>query len=148
MRKELQNKLYKDFPGLYRQHVLSGRETRMCDGFACGDGWFDIIYQLSKDIVAADPEAQASQVKEKFGELRFYLDSKVDEVHELTFKAMEKSQRTCENCGVDLPEQEPQVEKFLNPKLGILVTIPKDDEGWIWTVCSEECKEKLRKWTG
>ena len=67
MNKELTEKLYHGFPKLYRQHSLSKSETSMCWGFSCGDGWFDLIYQLSKKLSAAYPDIEAVQVKQKFG---------------------------------------------------------------------------------
>ena len=74
-------KLYADFPRLYRNATVP--YSCMTWGFACGDGWFDIVYKLSADIEAEaraqglDPASNvwpaALQVKEKFGTLNFYV---------------------------------------------------------------------------
>lgn len=76
-------KLFADFPKLYR-HAENSRSA-MQFGFECGDGWFDLVYQLSNDIEAEakklgiDPQSEAwpraLQVKEKFGTLKFYCDA-------------------------------------------------------------------------
>ena len=103
MKKENTEKLLKDFPKLYRQHSLPMTETCMCWGFDCGDGWFDVIYDLSKEITKIDPNVEAVQVKEKFGGLRFYIggvsNKTHDAVYEAVYKAEERAERTCEVCG-------------------------------------------------
>ena len=82
MKKELQDKLYKAYPELYQQHKLPPRETCMCWGISCGDGWYWLINSLSKYIYdmwtwnykdKGEECPQAVQVKEKFGGLRFYI---------------------------------------------------------------------------
>ena len=46
------------------------------------------------------PDApRASQVKEKFGTLRFYMTSATSEMYDLVQEAEEKSATICENCG-------------------------------------------------
>jgi hypothetical protein len=103
MNKENTEKLFKDFPGLYRDHDKSARETRMCDGFACSDGWFDLIYELSKKITEICPKIKATQVKEKFGTLAFYVGmvqaDKWPLVCKVVNEATEKSAEICEECG-------------------------------------------------
>ena len=41
-------------------------------GMPVGKGWMPIIEQLDKDISAIDPDYSITQVKEKFGTLRYY----------------------------------------------------------------------------
>lgn len=74
MKKELQQKLYDDFPSLYQQKDLTIQQSCMPWGFECGDGWYNLIYGLSWAITNLYPSIQASQVKEKFGGLRFYYN--------------------------------------------------------------------------
>jgi hypothetical protein len=92
-------KLLKDFPNLYRQYYLTPQETSMCYGFDCDDGWFNLIYKLSQDIVKLDPKCEAEQVKQKMGGLRFYTNGTTKEVFELISKAEEQSYKICELCG-------------------------------------------------
>ena len=93
MNKENTEKLLKDFPKLYRQYYLSMQQTCMCWGFDVSNDLFDIIYKLSKDIQEwsdkNDTQVEATQVKEKFGGLRFYTDYCYDEVDKMITKAEE-----------------------------------------------------------
>ena len=50
MKQELQDKLFKKYPKLYRQHTLSMQETCMCWGICTGDGWFTLIDELSAKL--------------------------------------------------------------------------------------------------
>lgn len=50
MNKENTMKLVRRFPVLYQDFYSDMRETCMCWGFSHGDGWFDIIWQLSLAI--------------------------------------------------------------------------------------------------
>ena len=107
MKQELDEQLCREFPNLYRNRHGLRRETCMRFGFSCGDGWFDIIYELSKKLEALIlemPEEEresccAAQVKEKFGGLRFYMDGSTDEIWKLAGEAESKSYEICEDCG-------------------------------------------------
>ena len=68
-------------------------------GIECGDGWFDLIDKLCEDILKVDTTTVATQVKEKFGSLRFYVSSAEDEVFDLIDKAENASEEICEECG-------------------------------------------------
>lgn len=68
-------------PMLYAQAKLPMSETCMCWGIEAGKGWFAPLNKLSQrlerlnELYKKDHIAiQASQVKEKFGTLRFYYD--------------------------------------------------------------------------
>lgn len=72
--------------------------------FECGDGWFNIIEKAAQEINRAgadwieDPP-RASQVKEKYGTLRIYMQSENDEMDKVIRKAEAESSKTCEVCG-------------------------------------------------
>jgi len=189
MDQKLQEKLFKEFPKLYRQQNMSMRETCMCWGICVGDGWYHTIFDLSKKLeYLIDQElllsplicfcgceqsehknlmhecthvfhdsyriggyygyavpdskikhacleirrrilsktnkflewitpvinksipceckefkkthASASQVKEKFGTLRFYMDGATDEMYDAINEAERLSATTCESCGL------------------------------------------------
>jgi len=72
-----------------------------CLQFGCevGNGWFDLIDKLCEDIIKLDQTIVATQVKEKFGTLRFYVDSAPDDVYDLIDKAECVSGSICEQCG-------------------------------------------------
>lgn len=50
MRLELENKLCKDFPLLYRGRKKSLQESLMGFGFECEDGWYELLYDLSSKL--------------------------------------------------------------------------------------------------
>lgn len=99
MDKENTEKLLNAFPHLYRGVKEPPTANLMCFGFECGDGWFNLLYQLSKEIVKSDPEAKALQVKEKYGTLRFYCTYYSESSEEAIDKAEKLSEITCEDCG-------------------------------------------------
>ena len=115
MKKDLDEKLTREFPLLYSDRHESMMITCMCWGFSCDDGWFDIIYKLSsklepliikyiKDNEGSDEYKdrsypKAAQIKEKYGELRFYMTHTTDEMNGLIKEAEKKSGVTCEHCG-------------------------------------------------
>ena len=75
--------------------------------FECNDGWFDLIHDLSEKLnklILKIPEEQheyikATQVKEKFGTLRFYMSTGIDKIFDLIKVAEKKSAKICEICG-------------------------------------------------
>ena len=106
LNKENTEKLIKDFPRLFRGINMSIRENLMSFGFMCGDGWFNLIYNLCKNIQIElnkdknlEEDVYAVEVKEKFGGLRFYITCGNDRVFDLIQKAEEESNKTCEVCG-------------------------------------------------
>jgi ribosomal protein L37AE/L43A len=100
----------------------------MCWGITTGDGWYDIIDNLCakiQKICDNKPyQTEASQVKEKFGGLRFYTDHSSEEIEKLIEKAEQESLETCENCGS--------------------TKNVKQTTGWIYTLC-EKCLTKRKK---
>jgi len=76
MDKKLELELVKKYPSLYQDYNGNMKYTCMCWGFSCGNGWFNIIDNLSKQITDLEKKYNikviADQVKEKFGGLRFY----------------------------------------------------------------------------
>jgi len=137
MKKELDEKLCKEFPLLYRLRRGKPHETSMCWGFSVDDGWFDLIYDLSvkieKIIVGIKAEnldtdlPYASQVKEKFGGLRFYMNSATKDIYDLISKAEADSYTICESCG-----------KPGTTKRG----------SWINTLCDEHHEEEQKRLRG
>jgi hypothetical protein len=126
MKKELDEKLCKEFPLLYCGRYADKQTTCMCWGFAIGDGWYDIIYDLSSKLepliaeMSEDGRPRASQVKEKFGGLRFYMSSETDEMSKLISEAESASYITCEKCGAPGEQR---------------------GGGWVKTLC-DECNKK------
>lgn len=100
MKNELQARLYKEFPCLFRGRFLPADESSMAFGLMVGDGWFNIIYELGGKLLDSDPLAMAAQVKEKFGTLRFYMAGGVSDKGWGEISHAEKlSMKICEVCG-------------------------------------------------
>lgn len=53
MKKELQDQLYNKYPELFYEKDLSMKETCMCWGIECGDGWYNILEVLCSLISVA-----------------------------------------------------------------------------------------------
>ena len=146
MKKELQNKLFEKYPKIFRQKDLPAQQTAMCWGISCGDGWFDLIDELCgeiqnrveninriikndfkvqpKTIVPVKREylvCEATQVKEKYGGLRFYVYGGDEYIEGLISMAESLSYRICTKCGNK--------------------SKPQKDRGWIYTLCNT-CKDK------
>jgi len=95
--------LFGRYPVLYQGRKFPITQSLIPFGIETGDGWFKIIDQLSADITLLDEKngttTIAVQVKEKFGALRFYVESGSDAVYDLIDAAEEESLKTCEMCG-------------------------------------------------
>ena len=77
---------------------------KMGFGFECGPGWYKIIEKLTEDINAIVQREKleccyATQIKEKYGTLRYYLSTETDEMSDLILEAEDESEQTCEVCG-------------------------------------------------
>jgi hypothetical protein len=186
MRKELDEALCKKYPKIFRDRHGNMRDTAMCWGFECRDGWYNILdkacsliqghidytraqraralrynralrravrgdvrplqmhftslkctepseYGIKeaakvlediepqcKRVPEACPQVVATQIKEKFGTLRFYYFGGDDYCHGVESMAESMSAVTCEVCGSS--------GKLRNG-------------GWIRTLCDEHAKE-------
>ena len=101
------------------------REPIKDAGFFCiGNGWLGVVKSLIEDLIKLGWDKQICQVKEKFGGLRFYINSGSDEIHKRIIEAERKSHKVCEKCG--------------EPGKSI-------SGGWIVTLCEFHAEEKLNK---
>jgi hypothetical protein len=66
--------------------------------FECGRGWYGLLDRLAAAL-AAYPDVRATQVKEKFGTLRFYYTGGNATTDVLVDAAAAESAKTCETCG-------------------------------------------------
>lgn len=102
MRKELDGALCAKYPKIFADRYGDMRETAMCWGFP-GDGWYDILDRLCARLQADSDktgyQVVATQVKEKFGTLRFYVVTASDEQFDAIDEAEAESCVTCEVCG-------------------------------------------------
>jgi len=124
MNKELARKLYLDFPELYKDRFKPCSESLMCFGFEHGDGWFELVYKLSEDLMVISSKLGieppvAVQVKEKFGTLRFYVDGYHEAIGERIEQAELESGRICEVCGNEGKQR---------------------NQGWVRTLCDRHAE--------
>jgi hypothetical protein len=87
-------KLINRFPNIFKENFY----------FECDDGWFDIIFNLCKDIQqeinnSGCEQVVAAQVKEKFAGLRFYSSGGNEVTHAMIEKYSKLSSQTCEVTG-------------------------------------------------
>jgi hypothetical protein len=77
MKKELQEQLFKIYPDIFVRRHLPKTASAMCYGIQCPDRWYNLIAALCTIIKKYSEEKQiiceATQVKTKFGFLRFYV---------------------------------------------------------------------------
>ena len=106
--------LVSHYPRLYSNYNEPPHKSCMAFGFECGDGWFDIIWDLSAKLEPLG--VIASQVKEKYGTLRFYVYNATDEAWDLIDAAEELSGHTCEVCGK--PGEERDDARWISVRCG------------------------------
>ena len=101
MSPELDRLLVRKFPKLYRGKGYDIPNVYW--GFECGDGWFEVIHNLSleleKLIPNGDPAPRALQVREKYGAMEFRLYDPTDQMKMLVKSAEELTLTICETCG-------------------------------------------------
>jgi hypothetical protein len=131
-----QKELIQKYPKIFLSGEVDPRYPFPMFGIECGSGWYPLISILCNSIQSSIdqelkyyPEKEthqvhAVQVKEKFGGLRFYVDSATDDQNAWISFAEDLSYHICEDCGI-LSE---------TPLL-------KSDYGWYSSICPE-CKAK------
>jgi hypothetical protein len=103
MRQDLEEELFDMAPHWFNRTYL--RQSLMSFSFECGDGWFDILKQLMTDLITLTKcegmydDFQVTQVKEKYGTLRFYTSYGSSIVWAVISSAENRSGQTCEICG-------------------------------------------------
>jgi len=106
----------------------------MSFGFECGDGWFNLIYDLSKELSKQDPSCIVVQVKEKFGGLRFYVNGVSEKGWNIIAEYELKSHTTCEYCGAIGRARSGNWIKTLCNKCYIKREIRKFIDNYIWRI--------------
>ena len=188
MKKENDDYLVNKYPKIFKDRYGDMKQTAMCWGFECGDGWFWIIDNLcgciqsyidsnskktriknkyvrffigllwslrkkmiwskihiirmlskylsydminklgnkfKKENYESIPQVVTTQVKEKFGTLRFYFDGGDDLIDGMVWLAEHMSYQCCEKCGS-------------TENIG-------QTSGWITTLC-EKCGQSNPNW--
>jgi hypothetical protein len=125
MNGEEMNEFLDSIGGLKNGWHSDAEPIKSCGIFEVEEGWYPLIKELITDLIALGWDKEVTQVKEKFGGLRFYVNSESDEMFKRIQKAEADSYVTCEVTG--------------NP--GKLRT----DLGWHRTLCDEEYDKALKK---
>ena len=112
MNQRLDKYLVKKCPTLFADRNASMQTTCMCWGFECGDGWYQLLKEacfklepIMASLKEKDPEGwwhgfyRASQIKEKYGTLRFYLAGNTPTTDKIIERAERRSAKTCDVCG-------------------------------------------------
>jgi len=135
MNEQLENKLVNKYKSFFtiNQHIESGQPFYpIAFGFECGDGWYTILENLLEKInniqnkfninnPSEKMDIKITQIKEKYGGLRFYMGGATTEIFNLIDEAEDLSYKTCETCG--------SIEDI------------GQTEGWVVTIC-KKCIEK------
>lgn len=124
MNKNLDKQLIEKYPKIFRDRYADLKETAMCWGFECDDGWNWLIDSLCESVqsyIDSNNVSQfvATQVKEKFGTLRFYGDGGDELIDGMTWLAEHQSETICEKCG----------------ESGRLQVSGGNPNGWMKTLC-------------
>lgn len=62
-------------------------------------GWYHIVQLCHQEIEAHNPYYKIVQIKEKFGQLRYYVDQSDPVIDKIITKYETMSSETCEKCG-------------------------------------------------
>lgn len=109
MKDKLQQQLFEAFPLIFADRSRPMTETAMCWGIECGDGWYELIYDVcwliqghidgQRALGKAVPQVVATQVKEKYGTLCFYYRGGDDYIAHVVAALEELAGTRCEVCG-------------------------------------------------
>jgi hypothetical protein len=122
MTKEEMNEYLESIGGLENGFYSDRPSIKHCEVFDVDSGWYPIIKDLIEDLIKLGWDKQICQVKEKFGGLRFYINTGSDEIFKRIHLAENQSYEICETCG----------EK------GDMRT----DLGWYSTLCNKHYEER------
>jgi hypothetical protein len=97
------NELYEKFPHLYRERTAPLESSKMAWGFQCEDGWYKIIYEMSKKINKTSVEGEFAPAitevsRNKDGTLYVETRNLTPPVADIITSATEQSRLTCEFC--------------------------------------------------
>ena len=94
-----EKRLAAKYPRIFRDLHGNPHVSCLAFGIECGDGWYSLIDRLCADISKADPHVYVTQVKEKYGTLRFYTNPTTHAVLDRIEAAEQESASVCELCG-------------------------------------------------
>jgi hypothetical protein len=97
------NELYEKFPHLYRERLVPLASSKMGWGFQCENGWYKIIYEMSKKIDKISTEGEHAPAislvsRHEDGTLYVAVSNITPPVADIVMSATEQSRLTCEFC--------------------------------------------------
>ena len=97
------NELYEKFPHLYRERTAPLESSHMPWGFQCENGWYKIIYEMSKKIDKISTEGEHAPAislvsRHEDGTLYVAVSNTTPPVADIVTRATEQSRLTCEFC--------------------------------------------------
>jgi hypothetical protein len=97
------NELYEKFPHLYRERTAPLESSGMGWGFQCENGWYKIIYEMSKKIDKISTEGEHAPAislvsRHEDGTLYVAVSNITPPVADIVTRATEQSRLTCEFC--------------------------------------------------
>lgn len=104
MNRDLEDRLIRKYPFLFKDAIKCMGESLMVFGCECDDGWYKILDDLLEKISQCE-SLYLTQVKEKFGRLTVYFElekpnkATMDKAYIYTDEAAAKSISVCEMCG-------------------------------------------------
>jgi phosphomannomutase len=108
-------KIFNRFPKLFRQATLPPERSCMYWGIETPYHWFPVIEKLAEDInEIAEDCVEFSQIKEKWSELRVY----VDYLEGATVKIIEKVNSLIDEAESKIHEQEKEIRSNINIENG------------------------------
>lgn len=113
------------------KEVLSRFQEDYTASIDCDEGWYHLIVACHRELERLDPNYTIFQIKEKFGELRYYATPSNPELNEMfnaiVDKYMRISRQTCEVSG--------KHGQLMRTKSGWYKTLHKDHlpDGNQWT---------------
>ena len=132
--------LVEKYPKIFSIEEVDPRYPFPMFGIECGEGWVGLLDKLCHHLQfntdnnnsysneGTHPQIHVTQVKEKYGGLRFYVNGASIEDYAIISFAESLSYGICEDCG-----------KFKQDG-----DFTMDYEGWIYTLCND-CKGKMIK---
>lgn len=128
---KLEQRLFNKYPKIFQQRKLPMSETCMCWGIDTPDSWYTLLDALCSGIQERVDsgkcgQVEATQVKEKFGGLRFYHNGCDEAVYALIEMAYLLSISTCAECGM------------------VSEDVSCSSSGWVTYLCPE-CKALVVK---
>ena len=114
MKEELQLELVKKYPKILKHFRGDPKHTCMAWGFEVEDGWYKLLDECMEKMQyfcdlcsknGREVQVVADQIKEKYGDLRFYVSvygaDKIEDdiIDDIIYETERKSRNTCEVTG-------------------------------------------------